>query len=106
MKNRIKSVKREHSTIKDIVPLLEKITLLEQVKSIIPGRIKPIVGNYPKPILEYTTHTSSGFKCIAKSSRSVQEVFIVTDYTEEVMELLQTMKLLKIKENKRRSNNS
>jgi hypothetical protein len=94
MRNRIKSVKREHSTIKDILPLLEKIASMPFIKSIIPGRIKPIVGNYPKPIVEFKTLTQAGFKCIAKSSRSVQEVFIVCDDVEESIRLLTEMDLI------------
>lgn len=89
MKLRKKGVKREHSTIKDIIPLLESITKRSEVSAIIPGRIKPIVGNYPSPRLEFKTRTPSGIKCIAKSSRSVQEVFIITTNPELTIEYIQ-----------------
>lgn len=95
MKNRINAVKRQHSTIKDIIPLLEKITRTPEVKAIIPGRIKPVAGNYPKPQIEFKVRTASGFKCIAKSSRSVQEIFIITDETDTVIKFLQEQKLIK-----------
>ncbi len=94
MHYRIKKIKREHSTIKDLIPLLTKITALQEVRSIIPGRIKPIVGNYPIPVLELKAMTLSGFKCSVKSSRAVQEIFVVTDEVEKVIGLLKKMKLL------------
>jgi hypothetical protein len=94
MHYRFGKVKREHSMIKDVLPLFIKISQLEQVSSIIPGRIKPIVGNYSSPVIELKVKTASGFKCIAKSGRSVQEVFIVTDVADEVIEILRKMKVL------------
>lgn len=88
MHYRSKKIKREHSIINGLLPLLEKLAEDESIRSIIPGRIKPIVGNYPKVILEFKVNTDSGIKCIAKSGRSVQEVFIVTDEIEKVKENL------------------
>lgn len=78
MKKRKNKVKREHTVLKEIIHILEKITLVPGVASIIPGRIKPIKGNHPAPYLSLTVSTESGYKCIAKSSRAVQEIFIVT----------------------------
>ena len=78
MHYRKNNVKREHSVIDNIIPLLEDITKLPFVKSIVPGRIKPISGNYPKARIEFKTITPSGVKCLAKSGRATQEIFIVT----------------------------
>ncbi len=94
MKLRIKNVKREHSTIKDIIPLLERITKDPDITGIIPGRIKPIVGNYPKPVLEFKVLTQSGFKCIAKSARSVQEIFLITDKAADVLDRMRKAGLI------------
>lgn len=88
-------VKREHSIIKDVLPLLMKVSAVKEISTIVPGRIKPIVGNYPEPVLEFKVKTDSGIKCIVKSSRSVQEVFIVTDDTEIVLSKLRVLKFLK-----------
>jgi hypothetical protein len=93
---RFGKIKREHSTIKDLIPLLTKVSRNPAITSIIPGRIKPIIGNYPQPILELKMKTQSGFKCSAKSSRSVQEVFIVTDSVDQVILELKKEKLLKV----------
>jgi hypothetical protein len=91
MRNRIKSVKREHSTIQGLVPLLEKLTKLPAIKAIIPGRIKPIIGNYPEIKLEFKMKTPSGFKCLAKSGRAVQEVFIITNEVEKTLLMLNSI---------------
>ena len=89
MHYRKNNVKREHSTIKDIIPLLEEITDLPYVKSIVPGRIKPISGSYPKAVIEYKTKTATGIKCLAKSDRATQEIFIVTSNIDELIKFIQ-----------------
>ncbi|MEI7603507.1 MAG: DUF2103 domain-containing protein [bacterium] len=91
MHYRRNNVKREHSTIKGIIPILEKIAELDYVKSIVPGRIKPISGSYPKCVLEYKTKTDTGIKCLAKSERATQEVFIVTSNTEELIKFIMNL---------------
>lgn len=94
MKLRKNNVKREHSVIKDIIPILEKITQITNVKGIIPGRIKPIKGSYPKPIIEFKVFTDHGLKCIAKSERAVQEVFIICEDPHKTLEYLLNLNLL------------
>ena len=94
MKLRINRVKREHSTIKNIISILEKIAHFPGVKAVIPGRIKPIRGSYPNPIIEFKVLTYSGFKCIAKSDRAVQEVFVICDKAENVLEELKRIKII------------
>lgn len=93
MNKRRNKVKRDHTVLKEVIPILEKITSVNGVNSIIPGRIRPIKGNYPKAILYFTVSTESGFKCIAKSSRAIQEIFIVTE-DEECIEALYEMQLI------------
>ena len=94
MKLRKNNVKREHSTIKSIVPILEKITSLPSVKGIIPGRIKPIRGSYPEVKLEFKVLTDSGIKCLIKSDRAVQEVFVICNDTEETLKQMRSLKLI------------
>ena len=88
MHYRINNVKREHSVIKGIIPLLENITKLEYVEAIVPGRIKPISGNYPIPKIEYKTKTTTGIKCLAKSERATQEIFIISNNVKLLIEYL------------------
>ncbi|MFW5719609.1 MAG: DUF2103 domain-containing protein [Candidatus Dojkabacteria bacterium] len=88
MKYRQSKIKREHSIIKGLFELLQNISHNADIKSIIPGRINPISGNYPEPVIEVKYVTDSGLKCIAKSGRSAQEVFIVTDFPDRIKAVL------------------
>ncbi|MEC9489029.1 MAG: DUF2103 domain-containing protein [Halanaerobium sp.] len=83
-KYRTNKVKHEHTIIEDVLPLLEEVALLSRVKSIIPGRINRRKGSGVRPYLQMKYNTPTGIKAIAKNSSSLQEVFIVTDYQEEV----------------------
>ncbi len=94
MKLRRNNVKREHSVIKGIIPVLEKMTEHPSVKAIVPGRIKPIKGSYPIPKIEFKVFTDSGIKCLAKSDGAVQEVFIICKDTENTLKELSKLNLI------------
>ncbi|AZR72457.1 metal-binding protein [Anoxybacter fermentans] len=94
-KYRANKIKQEHTIIDDIYPLLLKISNLEQVHSIIPGRINRRSGSGIQPYLQLKYNTPSGIKLIAKTSSSLQEIFVVTDNPEETMKLLQQMDFVK-----------
>ena len=100
MKLRRNNVKREHSVIKNLVVILEQITKHPKVKGIIPGRIKPIRGSYPNAIVEFKVFTDSGIKCLAKSDRAVQEVFIICTEPEGTLKELQSAGLIKVQTSK------
>jgi hypothetical protein len=60
---------------------------LEEVRSIIPGRIKPGNKSYPNHLrLQYETPT--GLKCLAFCGTAIQEVFVVTSNLEQLKEKL------------------
>lgn len=80
--------------IDGLFALLQKVQEIEEIRSIIPGRIKPVKGQNANIKLEFTTFTDSGLKFIAKSDRAVQEVFIVTEKKEEVLALIKEMILV------------
>lgn len=94
-KYRINKIKQEHTIIDDIYPLLLKVSDLDEVHSIIPGRINRRSGSGIQPYLQLKYHTPSGIKLIAKTSSSLQEVFVVTDFPETTMELLKGMSFVK-----------
>lgn len=78
-KYRNNKIKKEHTIIEDILPLLENISIFPEIKSIIPGRINQRNSkNGLTAYLKIKYNTSSGLKLLAKNSSSVQEVFIVT----------------------------
>ncbi|HUE76105.1 MAG TPA: DUF2103 domain-containing protein [Chloroflexota bacterium] len=89
-KLRSRGVKREHSIIQDLAPVLERIAAHPAVKSIIPGRISIAGSTISAVRLREQTATVTGLKLSARSRRSVQEVFVVTDDPASVREFLTT----------------
>lgn len=77
-KHRWEKIKREHTVISEIIPLLQEIAELDDVQSIIPGRINRRRGSGHQPYLQLQYVTETGLKLLGKTSSSVQEVFIVT----------------------------
>lgn len=71
-------VKRQHQIIAGILPLLEKISKIDGVKKVNPGKISysPKRG-ISQPTLKIQRRTVTGFKLIAHSKGAVQEIFIV-----------------------------
>ncbi|MCK8824950.1 DUF2103 domain-containing protein [Fuchsiella alkaliacetigena] len=94
-KYRIDKIKQEHTIIEDILPLLEKLATLKTVKSIIPGRINRRSGSGMQPYLQLKYPTPTGIKILAKTSSSIQEVFVVTDHEERTIKLLKDRNLVK-----------
>ncbi len=94
-KYRTNKIKREHTIIDDIYPLLLKVAKFNEVHSIIPGRINRRSGSGIRPYLQLKYNTPSGIKIIAKTSSSLQEVFVVTDYPDEIMQLLKELNFVK-----------
>lgn len=68
--------------IKGLRKFLEQIEPWEEIKSIIPGEIRPT-----KSVVQFTLSiqygTPTGVKCLARSGSAVQEVFIVTSNREK-----------------------
>jgi hypothetical protein len=91
VRNRKDNIKIEHHLIDNLWRVLQEISALDYVKSIVPGRIKPISGNYTKTRIEFKQKTGSGIKCLAKSGRATQEVFIVTSDEERLLKFLETL---------------
>ncbi|SJZ31340.1 DUF2103 domain-containing protein [Selenihalanaerobacter shriftii] len=94
-KYRINKIKQEHTIIEDILPLLENLADLKTVKSIIPGRINRRSGSGMQPYLQLKYNTQTGIKILAKTSSSIQEIFVVTDYPDKTIELLKEEKLVR-----------
>jgi len=81
-------IKYEHGMIDGLRELLERVEVLEEIVSIIPGVIKPVRGSGSGIRLEVKYPTQTGLKLLAKSSTSVQEVFIVSKNNESLVEKL------------------
>ena len=77
-------VKRKHGIIEGILPLLEQISEIEGVEKVIPASISysPSIG-IRQPELRFQRETPSGFKLLAHSKRSIQEIFVVVERSKK-----------------------
>lgn len=84
-------VKRQHGIIEGVLPLLEQISAIEGVEKVIPASIfHSSVRRINQPELRFQRETQSGFKLLAHSKRSIQEIFVVVEKSkkEEVKDKL------------------
>jgi hypothetical protein len=80
-------LKIEHSIIDGVRPLLE--TLIREnpeIRSIIPGVIRPVRDAKGKVRIHVTVPTTNGWKGIALSAGARQELFISTAMDKETLE--------------------
>ena len=80
-------LKVEHSIIDGVRVIL--IELLEQnpeIRSIIPGVIRPVRDAKGKVRVRVTVPTQNGWKAIALSAGARQELFISADWSKEQLE--------------------
>jgi hypothetical protein len=81
------SLKVEHSIIDGVRGILEE--LLEanpEIRSVIPGVIRPVRDARGKVRVRVTVPTQNGWKAIALSAGARQELFVSTDWTKETLE--------------------
>lgn len=88
-RHRTKGVKREHSIINGLLPLLEQIAAQATVSAVIPGRISVTRAASPALQLRLGPTTMTGFKLTARRGTTAQEVFVVTTEAEAVITFLQ-----------------
>lgn len=82
-------LKVEHSIIDGLRPVLQR--LLEQnpeIRSIIPGVIKPVRDARGEPVIRVTVPTANGWKAIALRAGARQELFVSTALSKESLEEL------------------
>ncbi len=82
-------LKIEHSIIDGLRPVLAR--MLEQnpeIRSIIPGVIRPVRDAKGQPVIRVTVPTTNGWKAIALSAGARQELFISTALDKDQVERL------------------
>jgi len=87
-RHRVKGVKREHSIIAGLLPILERLAQCQSVSAVIPGRISVTRAGLPTLQLRRGTQTITGFKLTARRATTAQEVFVVTTDSEAVFTFL------------------
>ncbi len=71
------------SNIEGLIPVLRKLALNTNVKTITPAVISRVKGRSSKLILRLSVKTINGYKAIARKGQIAQEVFISTDLSKD-----------------------
>ena len=73
-----------HSTnIEGLIPILKKLALNKNIKTITPAVISQVRGRSSKLIIRLSVKTINGYKAIARKGKTAQEVFISTDLSKD-----------------------
>lgn len=76
-----------HSThIPGLIPILDKLSKHHGIRTITPGKIGPTRSHTAKLMLKVSVPIRGGFKLIARKSKLVQEVFVLTDLEQTRLE--------------------
>ena len=76
-------LKIEHSILDSLRPVLDRLVKLDEIRSIIPGVIRPVRDAKGTVKIRITVPTQNGWKAIGLSNGARQELFISTEMSEE-----------------------
>ncbi len=76
-------LKIEHSILDDLRPVLERLVARDDIRSIIPGVIRPVRDAKGPVRIHITVPTQNGWKAIALANGARQELFVSTAMTQE-----------------------
>ncbi len=71
------------SNIEGLIPVLRKLALNINIKTITPAAISRVRGRSSKLIIRLSVKTINGYKAIARKGKTAQEVFISTDLSKD-----------------------
>ena len=78
-----------HSTyIEGLIPILKKLSKVENIKTITPGVIKKTKGKSVQLNIRISTKIMGGYKLIARKGTSVQEVFVITTLDRSSLDIV------------------
>ena len=73
-----------HSTnLEGLIPILQKLALENNIKTITPAVISRARGRSSKLIIRLSVKTINGYKAIARKGNTAQEVFISTELSKD-----------------------
>jgi hypothetical protein len=76
-----------HSThIHGLIPILERLLAYPGIQTITPGVLSRVKGHSPRMQLRVSVPIRGGFKLLARSGKTVQEVFILTTLSQIELE--------------------
>jgi hypothetical protein len=88
-KYRAGKIKREHTVIEKVWPVLERMADSDLITSIIPGPISPL--NARGFEVTFQRFTETGLRLLAKNGSAVQEIYVVSDQKEAALAALADM---------------
>ena len=71
------------SNIEGLIPILQRLALNINIKTITPAAISRVRGRSSKLIIRLSVKTINGYKAIARKGKTAQEVFISTDLSKD-----------------------
>ena len=78
-----------HSTnIEGLIPILQKLALNINIKTVTPAIITRVKGRSSQLIIRLSVKTISGYKAIARKGKTAQEIFISTDLSKDELKNL------------------
>jgi len=78
-----------HSTnLEGLIPILKKLALNVNIKTITPAIISRVKGRSSKLNIRLSVKTINGYKAIARKGQTAQEVFISTDLNKDELKNL------------------
>jgi hypothetical protein len=76
-----------HSThIPGLIAVLERLITHQGITTVTPGVLSRSKGHCPRLQLRISVPIRGGFKVIARTGKSVQEVFVITNLNQEDLE--------------------
>jgi len=76
------------SNIEGLIPILKKLALNINIRTVTPAIISRVKGKSSKLIIRLSVKTISGYKAIARKGKTAQEVFISTDLSKDELKNL------------------
>ena len=81
-------LKIEHSILDSLRPVLDRLVMHGEIRSVIPGVIRPVRDAKGAVKIRITVPTQNGWKAIALANGARQELFISTALSEEALAVL------------------
>ena len=76
------------SNIEGLIPILQKLALNINIRTVTPAIISRVRGRSSRLIIRLSVKTISGYKAIARKGRTAQEIFISTDLDKDELKNL------------------
>ena len=71
------------SNIEGLIPILKKLAINTDIKTITPAAISRVRGRSSKLIIRLSVKTINGYKAIARKGKTAQEIFISTNLSKD-----------------------